>query len=74
MSKMPTGSNGPVVQQVSQPKDPESVLSRDLAKIRQDAMPSIKSAREFLEKQGYAPVDTQGNRASMAYTLLLLAH
>jgi len=33
-----------------------------------------KQPREFLEKQGYALVDAQGDRASLAYTLLFLAH
>jgi len=42
--------------------------------MKHGILPSAKAAREFLEKQGYAPVDAQGNKASLAYMLLLLAH
>src|SRR5882672_7647140 len=42
--------------------------------MRQDVMPTAKLARDFLEKHGYVPTDTQGNKASLVYSLLLLAH
>jgi len=34
----------------------------------------VAQAREYLEKQGYAPPDTQGGRATLSYSLLLLLH
>jgi len=43
-------------------------------KLNQDILVNAKQAREYLEKQGYAPADAQGNRTSLSYTLLLLAH
>jgi len=46
----------------------------ELVRLNQDVMASTKMAREFLKRPGYAPMDTQGNRASLSYTLLLLAH
>jgi len=33
----------------------------ELAKINQDVLTKSKQAWEYLEKQGYAPVDMQGN-------------
>ena len=59
----------------SQSLSHEHIPTRDeLAKINQDVLANAKQAREYLEKQGYAPADAQGNRASLSYTLLLLAH
>ena len=57
----------------SQPQTHDQVPSREeLAKLNQDVMASAKMAREFLERQGYALPDAQGNRVSLSYTLLLL--
>jgi len=33
----------------------------ELTKINQDILANTKQAREYLEKQGYAPADMQGN-------------
>jgi len=53
----------------------EHVPTREeLAKINQDVLANAKQAREYLEKQGYAPADAQGNQATLSYSLLLLAH
>jgi len=53
----------------------EHVPTREeLAKLNQDVLSSEKQAWEFLERQGYAPTDVQGNQALLSYTLLLLAH
>jgi len=46
----------------------------ELAKINQDVLANTKLAWEYLEKQGYAPADMQGNQAMLSYSLLLLAH
>jgi len=35
---------------------------------------SAAQAREYLEKQGYAPPDAQGGKAMLSYMLLLLLH
>ena len=43
-------------------------------KLNQDILVNAKQAQEYLEKQGYALADAQGNRTSLSYTLLLLAH
>ena len=48
-------------------------MQEELAKINQDVLTNTKQAWEYLKKQGYAPADTQGDQASLSYTLLLLA-
>jgi len=34
----------------------------------------VPQSQEFLEKQGYVPLDAQGGKASLSYMLLLLVH
>jgi len=39
-----------------------------------DPILSVEQAQEYLEKQGYAPPDAYGGKATLNYTLQLLAH
>ena len=34
----------------------------------------VAQAQDYLEKLGYAPLDTQGNKVALGYMLHLLAH
>jgi len=42
--------------------------------MNKDATTTAVQAREFLEKEGYAPLDTRGGKAMLSHTLLLLLH
>ena len=46
----------------------------ELLKLDEGVLSSTKQAHDYLETQGYMPKDTQGNRMTLAHTLLLLAH
>src|SRR5882724_7512480 len=46
----------------------------ELMKANKDSLTTAAHAREFLEKEGYAPPDTWGGRAKLSYMLLLLLH
>jgi len=47
---------------------------KELDKIHKDLMLSLDQAREYLEKQGYAPPNVQGEKAPLSYVFLLLVH
>ena len=47
---------------------------KELLKMNKDSIASAMQAPDYLEKQGYAPPGTQGCKASLSYTLLLLLH
>jgi len=47
-------------------------MYKELIKMNKDLTTMAAQAREFLEKEGYAPPDTRGGKASLSYTLLLL--
>ena len=54
---------------------PNSIPTHEeLLKMNKDASISAAQAQEYLEKQGYAPLDVQGSKAILSYTLLLLLH
>src|SRR5882672_9714267 len=42
--------------------------------MNQESLMTAAQAREYLEKQGYAPTGMQGEKAMLSHTLLLLAH
>jgi len=46
----------------------------ELMKANKDSLATAAHAREFLEKEGYAPPDARGCRAKLSYMLLLLLH
>ena len=46
----------------------------ELMKANKDLLTMAAHAREFLEKEGYAPPDARGGRAKLSYMLLLLLH
>jgi len=85
MPRTPTGVGGRATSQ-PQPTQPTQARTRssqgagclptreELVKLNQEASTSAAQAREYLEKQGYTPPDEQGGKASLSYTLLLLAH
>ena len=43
-------------------------------KILKESMETAEQARDYLDKQGYALKDVQGDRAMLSHTLLLLTH
>ena len=43
-------------------------------KKNKDSLTMALQAREYLEKEGYAPPDEWGGRAKLSYMLLLLLH
>jgi len=42
--------------------------------MNKDSLATAAQAREYLEKEGYAPLDVQGGKAKLSYMLLLLLH
>ena len=49
-------------------------MYEELIKMNKDSTTMAAQAREFLEKEGYAPPDARGVKALLSYTLLLLLH
>jgi len=49
-------------------------MYKELIKMNKDLTTMAAQVREFLEKEGYAPPDARGGKASLSYTLLLLLH
>jgi len=47
-------------------------MHEELVKMNKDSLTMVAQAREYLEKEGYAPLDVWGGRAKLSYMLLLL--
>ena len=43
-------------------------------KLNKDLIMTVAQVREYLEKEGYAPLNMWGGRAKLSYMLLLLLH
>ena len=49
-------------------------MHEELIKKHKDSLTMAAQAREYLEREGYAPPDELGGRAKLSYMLLLLLH
>jgi len=49
-------------------------MYEELRKKNKDSLTMVLQVREYLEKEGYAPLDEWGGRAKLSYMLLLLLH
>src|SRR5882724_10179927 len=82
MPRTPVGVGGPTTSQLQstqiQTRSSQATghlpTHEELIEKNQDSMALMVQAQEFLEKQGYAHPDVQGEKASLSHTLLLLDH
>jgi len=49
-------------------------MYEELMKLNKDSVMTAVKAREYLEKEAYAPPDAWGGRAKLSYMLLWLLH